>query len=102
VASAAAAAGTVALAPILFGIVVILIAAKLAGALFEALRLPAVLGELIAGVVLGNLGLAGINGFQQISASPMIHVLAEIGVLFLLFDVGLESDVAKMLQVGVS
>jgi Kef-type K+ transport system membrane component KefB len=98
----AADAGHVDLPPILLGIVVILLAAKLAGALFEALRLPAVLGELLAGVVLGNLALIGITGFQPLSASPILRVLAEIGVLFLLFDVGLESDVGKMLKVGLS
>jgi Kef-type K+ transport system membrane component KefB len=98
----AADAGRVDLPPILLGIVVILLAAKLAGALFEALRLPAVLGELLAGVALGNLALIGITGFQPLSASPILRVLAEIGVLFLLFDVGLESDVGKMLKVGLS
>jgi len=98
----AADAAHIDLPPVLLGIVVILLAARLAGALFEALRLPAVLGELIAGVVLGNLALVGITGFQSLSASPILRVMAEIGVLFLLFDVGLESDVAKMLKVGMS
>ena len=94
--------GHVDLPPILLGIAVILIAARVFGAVFEALRLPAVRGELVAGVVLGNLALVGITALQPIGASPMLRVLAEIGVLFLLFDVGLESDIAKMMQVGLS
>jgi Kef-type K+ transport system membrane component KefB len=88
--------------PVLFGLVLILTVARLGGAVFEALRLPAVLGELGAGIVLGNLGLIGLTVFDAMGADPTIAVLAQIGVMFLLFQVGLESDVGKMLQVGAS
>lgn len=101
-AAARAATGELDLTPILLGLVVVLIAGRLFGSLFEAFRLPAVLGELLAGVVLGNLTLIGITGLQPLGTSAMIHLLAQIGVLFLLFEVGLESDVAKMMQVGAS
>ena len=67
----------------------------------RALRLPAVLGELIAGIVLGNLELLGFPGFEPLRI-PILRVLAQIGVLFLLFEVGLESNVAKMVAVGLS
>lgn len=88
--------------PILGGLVVILFAAKAGGALFERMRMPAVLGELAAGILIGNLGLFGWNALDSLSDSYAIEVLAEIGVLFLLFRVGLHSDIREMLAVGGS
>ncbi|HEY3216612.1 MAG TPA: cation:proton antiporter [Candidatus Eisenbacteria bacterium] len=90
------------LLPILQGLVLILIGAKLGGDLFERIGQPAVLGELLAGVVLGNLGLFGYHGLDSLRSLPGIDVLAQIGVLFLLFGVGLETSVSKMLTVGLS
>jgi Kef-type K+ transport system membrane component KefB len=63
---------------------------------------PAVLGELAAGIVLGNLGLIGFHAFEPFRDLPGVDLLAQIGVVFLLFTVGLESDVGKMLAVGAS
>jgi Kef-type K+ transport system membrane component KefB len=94
-------AGHVDLAPVLEGLVVVLLAARLGGALFELLHLPAVLGELVAGVALGNLGLFGVHGLEPLFRSETLSVLGEVGVLFLLFQVGLESDLGKMAAVGV-
>ena len=88
--------------PVLSALVVILVGAKLGGALFERFGQSAVLGELLAGVLIGNLGLFGFHLFDRARELPAIDVLAQIGVLFLLFEVGLESDVKKMLQVGAS
>src|SRR5215470_4161717 len=90
------------LPPILGGLLVILIDAQSGGRLFERLRQPAVLGELVAGVVLGNLGLVGLHGLDALRDLPAIDVLAQIGVLLLLFQVGLESEVGAMLAVGMS
>ncbi|HTK32884.1 MAG TPA: cation:proton antiporter [Candidatus Saccharimonadaceae bacterium] len=90
------------LLPTLAALALVLLAARLGGALFERLRLPAVLGELIAGVVLGNLGWVGLHGFDALRDSRALEWLAEIGVLFLLFAVGLDSDVRQMLAVGPS
>ena len=81
---------------------VILLSAKLGGELAARLGQPAVLGELVAGVVLGNLALAGVPGLESIQRDPSIEMLAGIGVLVLLFEVGLESTVGQMLKVGVS
>lgn len=78
----------------------ILLAAKLAGHLAVRLGQPAVLGELLAGVVLGNLALVGFTGFEPIRSSDAIETLAGLGVLILLFEVGLESTVPQMLAVG--
>ena len=88
--------------PVLSAVLLILIGARLGGALFERFGQSAVLGELLAGVLIGNLGLIGFHSFDGVRELPAIEVLAQIGVLFLLFEVGLESDVRKMLQVGAS
>jgi Kef-type K+ transport system membrane component KefB len=81
---------------------VILAAAKLGGEVAVRLGQPAVLGELLAGVVLGNLGLAGVHAFDGLAQDQGIDTLASLGVLILLFEVGLESTVSDMLRVGRS
>ena len=63
---------------------------------------PAVLGELLAGVVLGNVDLLGLTGLDVIQQDPFVDMLARLGVLLLLFQVGLESTVGQMLAVGLS
>ena len=102
IAQAASEHGTVDMIPVLAGLALILVGAKLGGALFERFGQSAVLGELLAGVLIGNLGLVGIHALDGVRELPAIEVLAQIGVLFLLFQVGLESDVGKMVQVGAS
>jgi Kef-type K+ transport system membrane component KefB len=79
-----------------------LLAAKLGGAFMERFRQPAVLGELIFGVILGNLSLLGFHGLDYLKSNEAIIILAEIGVIFLLFEVGLESNIKEMLEVGFS
>jgi len=81
-------------------IITMLLAGKLFGELAERSGQPAVLGELIAGVILGSSVLGVIP-----AAGPMyeiIHVLAEIGVAILLFEIGLETDLKEMTRVGKS
>ena len=87
-------------AQVLLWLALILIAAKAGGDLASRIGQPAVLGELVAGVVIGNLGLVGITAFQPMAADPSLELLAKIGVLLLLFEVGLESTVSEMLQGG--
>lgn len=91
-----------AIASVLISIIVILVAAKLGGELFERLHQPAVLGELIAGVIIGNLSLLGFRGLDFLKTEEVIAILAEIGVILLLFEVGLESNVKEMVKVGLS
>ncbi len=86
----------------LLGLVVILLAAKLGGDLFERANQPAVLGELIIGIILGNLSLIGIDGVDALKHSLPLEVLAEIGIIILLFQVGLESSIKEMLSVGAT
>ena len=80
---------------------VILASAKLGGDLATRLGQPAVLGELIVGVLLGNLGPLGLHVFEPIKTDVSIDMLSRLGVLLLLFEVGLESTVAQMLKVGL-
>jgi Kef-type K+ transport system membrane component KefB len=80
----------------------ILLAAKLGGELAGRLGQPPVLGELFAGVLLGNLHLLGIPLLEPLKTAPMLGVLAEVGAILLLFEVGVESDLAQLLAVGWS
>ncbi len=78
----------------------VLTGAKLGGIVARRLHLPVVLGELFAGVVLGNLPLPGLNFLRTVKTDPMLAALAELGVIILMFEVGLESTVRQLLQVG--
>ena len=77
---------------------VILAAAKLLGEAAERIGQPAVLGELLAGVLLGGsvFGIVPTDG----PGADVIHVLAEFGVLLLLFEIVLETDLREMFRVG--
>jgi Kef-type K+ transport system membrane component KefB len=90
-----------AVAPVILALAVILACAKLGGDLATRVGQPAVLGELVAGVVLGNLHLLGVPWFQGLASNATVDVLAQLGVLILLFQVGLESTVREMLKVGL-
>ena len=88
--------------PLLLHLSVVLAFAKLGGWLAVRLKQPAVLGELLTGVLLGNLTLVGITGLEGIRTDPILATLASLGVIVLLFEVGLESTVRQMMQVGAS
>jgi Kef-type K+ transport system membrane component KefB len=79
-----------------------LLAAKFGGELAMRAKQPAVLGELIAGIVLGNLSFGGAAPFHTLAQNETIEVIAGIGALILLFEVGLESTVGQMLKVGLT
>jgi Kef-type K+ transport system membrane component KefB len=99
--------------PLLLGISVILLAAKVGGDLMVRIKQPAVLGELLVGVVLGNLVLFGFDGLEFVRLNDQhsapsslvattLDMLARIGVILLLFEVGMESNVREMIKVGWS
>src|SRR5262245_21890371 len=76
-------------------------AAKLLVRLPQWVGQPAVLGELVAGVIVGASVLGLVN--LQDRADPRndaLHLLAEIGVVILLFEIGLETNLGKLLKVG--
>lgn len=79
---------------ILVSLFVVFTAAKLLAEIFERFHQPAVIGEILAGVLVGPSVLA------WASPSEVMHILAEIGVIFLLFTVGLETKPATILRVG--
>lgn len=81
-------------AAILLDLFIMLAAAKLMAEVFERLRQPAVVGEILAGVVVGP-SLLG-----WVAPSEIINVLAEFGVIFLLFNVGLETKPQSIFSVG--
>jgi Kef-type K+ transport system membrane component KefB len=87
---------------VLIGVAVILIVAKLGGELFERFKQTAVLGELIGGIIVGNLALAGFTAAEPLKTNEVIGALAEIGVIILLFEAGLESNLIGMMEVGWS
>jgi len=87
-------------APILIYLAIILVIAKLAGDLAVRVGQPAVLGELLVGVLLGNLHLVGFELLEPLKTDSHIDMLARLGVVILLFEVGLESTVPQMMKVG--
>lgn len=80
---------------LLLGLVLVWLAAKVASEAMERIGQTAVLGELVAGVIIGP----GVLGL--VHESEVLHALAELGVLILLFEVGLESDLGDLLRAGL-
>lgn len=78
----------------------ILLAANIAARLVERVHMPGVLGELLIGIVLGNLALVGVTAFDTVKNDAIIAFVAELGVVILLFQIGLESSLEQMRQVG--
>lgn len=74
---------------------IIIFVGRVFGDLFNKLGLPAVLGEILAGIILG------VSGLGLIEINDAIRVLAEIGIILLLFQVGLEADINQLKKVGV-
>lgn len=79
---------------ILVTLFIVLLSAKVMAEVFERLRQPAVVGEILAGVMIGP------SAFNFVAPSEMLNVLSEIGVIFLLFTVGLETKPAAIFRVG--
>lgn len=79
---------------IFLNIVVILLAARLFAEVASRINIPPVVGELIAGIVLGPSLLGWIEPDQ------VLRLLAEIGIILLLFEVGLDTDISKLVRAG--
>ncbi len=88
--------------PLLLALFILLPVAKLGGWLVEKFGQPAVLGELLAGMLLGNLGLVGLDGLEYLKTDVGLEILSGLGVILLLFEVGLDSSLADLLKVGLS
>ncbi len=79
---------------LLFELFAIFVAAKVIGEIFERLKLPAVLGEILAGVLIGPYALGWIQ------PSDTLKAIAEIGAIFVLFHAGLEISPKDLIKVG--
>jgi len=77
-----------------FSLLLVFGSAKLLGTVFERLGQPGLIGEILAGVLLGP------SVCNWVQPSEVLHALAEMGVMFLLFRVGLEVKAAELMQVG--
>ncbi len=84
-------------ASFLIALIAVIVVAKAFGEIAERLGQPAVLGELLGGVVVGVSGLRLVDPHD-----PTIHLLAQLGVIFLLFLIGLETDLKRLISVGGS
>jgi Kef-type K+ transport system membrane component KefB len=78
----------------LLALFAIFVSAKVVGEMFERLRFPSVLGEIVAGAVLGPYALAWIQ------PSDTIHSAAELGAIFVLFSAGLQTSPGNLIRVG--
>ncbi|NJM95913.1 MAG: cation:proton antiporter [Phormidesmis sp. RL_2_1] len=119
--------GSLVLAGVLLSLITVFIAAKVGGEICARLNLPSVLGELVGGVVVGisalhlivfpegaNIPHSALMDMVQMTAgiepegllkvfsgeSEALSVLAELGVIILLFEIGLESDLKELIRVG--
>jgi Kef-type K+ transport system membrane component KefB/glycine cleavage system regulatory protein len=79
---------------VLLDILILLVAAKVAAEVAERLHLPAVLGEIVAGIAIGP------SALGLVKPSDVLHVLAELGVILLLVQVGMETDIEELGRVG--
>jgi len=79
---------------VLLALFLMMAAAKVLAELFERLRQPPVVGEILAGVIIGPTVL------NWVRPSEITHTLAEIGIIFLLFRVGLETKPSSLFKVG--
>jgi Kef-type K+ transport system membrane component KefB len=85
----------VTIAELLLALIAIFVAAKVFGEIAERLGQPAVLGELLGGVAIG------VSGLRLVDPHDVtIHLLSELGVILLLFVIGLETDLKKLMEVG--
>lgn len=87
---------------VLIGVAGILLLAGLFGEICEKFNQPAVIGEIVAGIVLGNLALVGFHYADSLKTNLIIEALAQIGIIILLFEVGLETHLKDMVKVGKS
>ncbi len=78
-------------------IAIILVAAKFGAELMRRINQPAVIGELAAGIIIGYYGLGLLPHFES---GDVVSTLAEIGVVLLLFEVGLETNLEEFVELG--
>ena len=80
---------------VLTDILIVLVAAKVAAEVAERIGVPAVVGEIVAGILVGP-SLIGLVGEHD----EVLRPLGEIGVILLLLEVGMEMDIGELAKVG--
>ena len=80
----------------LLQLVIILFAARFFGEVAAYFNIPAVIGELCAGILIGP------SLFDFVEFTPSIQLLAEMGIIFLLFEVGIETDIEHLVSSGMN
>jgi Kef-type K+ transport system membrane component KefB len=78
----------------LIQLVLILFSARVVGEIAAYFQMPSVIGELVAGIIIGP------SLFNLVQPSAPIHLLAQIGIILLLFEVGIESDIGRLVSAG--
>ncbi len=79
---------------ILLDILILLVAAKIAAEIAERIKVPAVVGEIVAGMLIGP------SVFGLVGETQVLAALAELGVILLLLEVGMEMNIAELRAVG--
>jgi Kef-type K+ transport system membrane component KefB len=85
---------------VLLGLSIVILAAKVGAVLANSFKQPLVLGELLAGITLASFSLLGFNGFNFLKDNSTLEIFSSLGVIILLFEVGLESQLSEMVAVG--
>ncbi|MEB3316232.1 MAG: cation:proton antiporter [Candidatus Melainabacteria bacterium] len=86
---------------VLLGLSIVILAAKVGAVLANSFKQPLVLGELLAGVTLASFSLLGFNSFDFLKDNSTLEIFSSLGVIILLFEVGLESKLSEMMAVGI-
>jgi Kef-type K+ transport system membrane component KefB len=86
---------------VLLGLSIVILAAKVGAVLANSFKQPLVLGELLAGITLASFSLLGFNGFDFLKDNSTLEIFSSLGVIILLFEVGLESQLSEMVAVGM-
>ena len=85
---------------VLLSLSIVILAAKVGAILANSFKQPLVLGELLAGITLASFSLLGFNGFDFLKDNSTLEIFSSLGVIILLFEVGLESQLSEMVAVG--
>lgn len=94
--AAETAGSTMSVPDVLLDLLIVLVAAKAAAEIAERVGIPAVVGEILAGITIGP------SALDLVGDGDVIHFLAELGVIVLLLEVGMEMDLGELIAVGRS
>jgi Kef-type K+ transport system membrane component KefB len=88
--------------PMALALAIVVAAARAGGFIAGKLRQPPVLGEIAAGLLLGNLALGGFSGLEFLKSDPLVDFASKIAVIVLMFHASVESTVGEMKKLGLA